>query len=490
MIDIEKTRYVKQVRITIQNEVNCIVSGLLPDHLEYFYNDFAVFAEGYFFQPKFKLHLWDGKIHYFHKDGKTFTMMLERIIPKVVAFGYKVILNDQRLSLGLEPPYIDATYFSYVNDPKTGEPWIIRPYQVDAINLCLQHGNGVIIAGTGAGKTVINAAICDGYGKLGARTITIVPNTTLIDQTVAWFDYYGMDVGEYSGESKDYKDHTHVISTWQALQYHPEIIRDFNVLIVDECHGAKAKVLGKLIGEHGQKISYRFGLTGTLPKDKGQVMAIKCALGDVRYTIPAHKLIADGYLATLDISIMQLDDKTVLTALDVPDGQFKDYDMEVDWMHIHEPRIEWISEFLIEKSQQHKGNVLCLVNNIAFGKKLHRLLPGSHFVYGKDKKKARKQVYDLFENNDNLTVVATVNVAGVGLSIDRIFNLIYIDGGKSFIRTIQAIGRGLRKAVDKDHVNVTDICGNLKHSKKHLNERVKYYKEARYPFKKYSVQYT
>ena len=64
-----------------------------------------------------------------------------------------------------------------------------------------------------------------------------------------------------------------------------------------------------------------------------------------------------------------------------------------------------------------------------------------------------------------------------------------IDIGQSFIRTIQAIGRGLRKGVDKTHVDVIDVCSDLKYSKRHLRERKKYYKEAKYPFKVHKIDY-
>ena len=111
------------------------------------------------------------------------------------------------------------------------------------------------------------------------------------------------------------------------------------------------------------------------------------------------------------------------------------------------------------------------------------------FVYGKDKMKDRKMVYNLFKENDNLVVIANVQVASTGLDIKRIFNMMFIDVGKSFIRVIQSIGRGLRKAPDKDSVHVTDICSDFKYSKKHLLERIKFYDEAKYPHKKKVVDY-
>ena len=63
-----------------------------------------------------------------------------------------------------------------------------------------------------------------------------------------------------------------------------------------------------------------------------------------------------------------------------------------------------------------------------------------------------------------------------------IFNLILIEPGKSFVRVIQSIGRGIRKAKDKDFVQIWDITSTCKFAKRHLTHRKKFYKEADYPF--------
>ena len=52
-----------------------------------------------------------------------------------------------------------------------------------------------------------------------------------------------------------------------------------------------------------------------------------------------------------------------------------------------------------------------------------------------------------------------------------------LEPGKSFVRVIQSIGRGIRKAQDKDYVNVVDITSNLKYSKRHLTKRKAFYRE-------------
>lgn len=490
---VEQT-FAKKVRITVQNEVQCIISGLHPDHAEYFVDEYAMYEEGYFFRPKYKLGVWDGKKRFFTPTGNTYVYMLDDIIPKITSLGYKIELNDKRTSLVVDVEPIDEDYFSHVDDPLTGKPWKIRPYQLESLNELFKFGFGVVIAGTGAGKTSINAALVERYAEQGLRSITIVPSTSLVSQTIKAFRNFGLDTGEYSGEAKDI-DHTHVVSTWQALQNNPKLISQFNVLVVDECHGAKAKVIGELINNHGKNIAYRFGLTGTLPKAKADAQMIFASLGPVRFEIPAHELIAEGWLSVPNITILQLDDQTRLNLLMAennklnPDEKFT-YDSEISFLQQDKPRLEWIAEFIVEKGSAHKGNVLCLVSNVQYGKKLSRLIPQATFLYGKDKQKVRQQVYDLFESHNDLIVIATVQIAGVGLSIDRIFNLIYIDGGKSFVRTIQTIGRGLRKGKDKDSVDVVDICGNLDYSKEHLRKRVKYYKEAKYKHKKLVVNYS
>ena len=58
----------------------------------------------------------------------------------------------------------------------------------------------------------------------------------------------------------------------------------------------------------------------------------------------------------------------------------------------------------------------------------------------------------------------------------------YVSPGKSFVRVIQSIGRGIRKAEDKDFVQIWDITSTCKFAKRHLTKRKSFYKEASYPF--------
>lgn len=354
-------------------------------------------------------------------------------------------------------------------------------------------------------NTFMCAALCAAYDKKGIRTLTIVPDQTLIKQTKREYINCGLDTGEYSGSEKS-TEHAHVVSTWQALKNNPKIVELFQMVIVDECHGLRGNVLKNILIDHCANVPYRFGFTGTLPKEQTDRLAVFVAVGPVKHSIGARELIDMGQLANLHIDVIQLEEDLQKqyqefcaevnfgkppTYAQFKDGYFPDFSAEKSYLHRNNDRIAWIAAYIEAKRNNKKGNVLCLVDNIAFGRQLAQFIPNAIFVNGQDIKKVedRQAVYDLFKDRDDLVVIATVHIAGTGLSIRRIFNLVLVDIGKSFIRVIQAIGRGLRMADDKDSVNISDICSDLKYGKKHLKQRIDYYNEAQYPYKKHKVDY-
>ncbi len=280
-----------------------------------------------------------------------------------------------------------------------------------------------------------------------------------------------------------------------------------NGVLVSNCHNLRGPVLKKIICDHAASIPYRFGVTGTLPKEPIDELAVKISVGQVKYEIPAHELISRGVLASLQIECIQLEEdlhsdyelyeKECKHQLTKPmsykkfkQQYFPDYSAEKSYLQHKDSRIDWIANHVI-KERDNSGNVLCFVTNIPTGRQLASKIPGSIFVNGQDVKdpKKRQEVYDMFETHNDLIVIATVHIAGTGLSINRIFTLFSIDLGKSFTRVIQAIGRGLRTSNDKQSVKFVDVCSDLKFGAKHLNDRIQYYNEAKYKYTKHIVKY-
>lgn len=483
----ERKSYHRQATIILKNEVTCQIVGLLPLDVEVLFEQYGIFVPNFKHMQKYQLGIWDGKSHFFTKNATTYTYLLSEIIPFLKQNKYKITIEDRRSADVYEPILIKSDHFSHIKSAKTGEPYSMRNYQVESVNAVTEHGNGVIVAATSAGKTIINAALVDAYRDL--RSITIVPITSLVTQTYKQFVELGLDAGRLVSGFEE-TSAQHLISTWQSLQNRPHVLRDRQVLVVDECHGASANTIKKLTHENGSHIAYRFGLTGSFPKEEAYALAINVSLGPIRYEIPAEALIAAGWLAKPSITIYQLDDIAHLASYDDDNEKaLITYESETSFLQTCKERIQWIADLIDACSVDEKGNTLCLVNSVPVGKKLAKLVPDAIFVYGKNEEDDRQRVYDLFEHNDGLRVIATRKVAGVGVSIDRIFKVITVDLGKSFTATIQALGRGLRKGRDKDSVKIYDVCSNLSHSTRHMKKRMRYYKEAKYPYKHKLVKY-
>jgi superfamily II DNA or RNA helicase len=241
-------------------------------------------------------------------------------------------------------------------------------------------------------------------------------------------------------------------------------------IIVDEVHQAKAEVLTKLLTQNFRNCPIRWGLTGTVPKDAWEFQGILASIGPVINQVSAHDLQEKGVLAQLNINILQTADVQVFTS-------FQD---EYGFLVTDDNRLQWIANKINAISAN--GNTLVLINRIDTGNFIINEIEDSVFIHGSVKTKDRKDEYDEVKTSDNKLIVATYGVAAVGLNIPRIFNLVLLEPGKSFTRVIQSIGRGVRKAKDKDFVQIWDITSTCKFAKRHLTERKKFYKDAKYPF--------
>jgi superfamily II DNA or RNA helicase len=292
----------------------------------------------------------------------------------------------------------------------------------------------------------------------------------------------GLDVGVLFGDRKEYNKQ-HTICTWQSLNhllkstknYEADVtindfIEDVICIMVDEAHSAKADALKTLLSGIFSHIPIRWGLTGTVPKEDYARQALICCIGQVVGKLSASELQEAGHLSNCHVNIVQLEDYV----------EYKNYQDELRYLLETEERLDFIA-VLVNKIAQ-SGNTLVLVDRVDPGKQLAAKIHNAVFVSGATKAKNRKEEYDEIQISDDKVIVATYGVAAVGINIPRIFNLVLLEPGKSFVRVIQSIGRGIRKAADKDHVEIWDVTSTCKFAKRHLTKRKAFYKEANYPF--------
>ena len=83
------------------------------------------------------------------------------------------------------------------------------------------------------------------------------------------------------------------------------------------------------------------------------------------------------------------------------------------------------------------------------------------------------------ETNDNLVVIAMSSIFSTGINIKNIHMIIFAAGGKSFVRVVQSIGRGLRKNNNKQKLCLIDLYDVLWYGKNHARQRLKIYSEVK-----------
>jgi hypothetical protein len=478
--------------IHIKDEVNVKVAGLDVATRRDLEKKLKFFQPYAYHVPAYKLGRWDGCVSFFSVGGNTYLNLLDKILTDIVDAGYRIEIDDQRVAHEFIFPEVTETFHEGRVWPKghtmEGDPVLLRDYQVEIINQFCKNPQSIQEIATGAGKTLMTATMSQLVEPYG-RSIVIVPNKDLVRQTHADYENLGLDVGVYFGDKKELNK-THTICTWQSLNSLEKRFKDGeselglaefgqNVIcvIVDEVHMAKADVLRQLLTGPFANVPIRWGLTGTIPKEDHEYISLTASLGSVTARLGAKELQDQGVLSNCHVNVVQLQDTI----------EYPTYQEELTYLTTNKKRIDYIANLI--KGISEAGNTLILVDRIEAGKMLSERIPDSIFVSGNMKSLTRKGHYDDVQEAEGKVIIATYGVAAVGINIPRIFNLVLLEPGKSFVRVIQSIGRGIRKAKDKDFVQIWDLTSSAKFAKKHLTVRKKYYSEAGYPFVIQKVEY-
>ena len=241
---------------------------------------------------------------------------------------------------------------------------------------------------------------------------------------------------------------------------------------VKNCHGAKAYIAQQIM-QQATNSYLRLGLTGTVPKDPLDRANLISGFGPVVYEVKANDLQKRNILSSIHISIFELVyPKEYINS-------FVDWHDETTFLQSN----EMYQHFIQALAGTLEGNTLILMKNIDPAKDLADMLKCT-YISSKLSVEKRQDKFNEFVYGGNHTAVGTYSLLSTGIDIVHINNIILgPTSGKSFVKTIQSIGRGLRrKEGQKEHINVVDVTSNLKFDKKHIKDRKTFYKEAKYPF--------
>lgn len=470
-----------EVYVKVKSEAG--VAYEISDH-------FTFAVPGAQFSPQYRNKVWDGKIRLYNvMTGLIYAGLVSHIEKFARDRDYDIEYIDdfshEEFSLKEAQDFTKT-----IGLPDHYE---VRDYQLDAFVHGVRHRRALLLSPTASGKSLIIYLLARYYN---ARTLIVVPTTSLVSQLASDFsDYgYGDSSGIHSitaGKSKE-TDLNITISTWQSIYKMPKkFFEQFEVVIGDEAHLFKAKSLISVMSKL-QDCKYRFGFTGTLDGTHTNKLVLEGLFGPVKKVTTTAELIEQKYLANFKIKAIVLSYSDEARKL-VSKMKYQD---EVDWIVRNQHRNRFIKNLALSL----EGNTLLLFQFVEkHGEVLYDVIKKAagdrsvYYVSGKTETEDREYIRKIVETDTNAIIVASSGVFSTGINIRNLHNVIFTSPSKSRIKNLQSIGRVLRKSETKSSATLYDIADDLSHKSKqnytiqHFKERVKIYAEEQFPYKIYPV---
>lgn len=437
------------------------------------------------------------------KTNKIYIGLLNQVVLFCQKNKFDIQLDPALLTVFNDDAYDEKyveNWISTLNLSSSGNKINARDFQTSLVKKVIQNKRLVGLSATSSGKSLViyillrwfieqSRILNDDENK---KILIIVPSTILVDQLYNDFKDYSVlnkfDVDKYIAKIYGGKDkiskHRIKISTWQSLQNMPdEYFEDFSVVICDEVHKAKAKVLTSIIRKCYNS-EYRIGLTGSLDNSLTNKTIIMGLFGQVHKIINAKELIERGVAAKPEITINIIEHTE-----NAPNDM--SYNDEVSYFRNNEKR----SQYIIELLKKLNGNTMILAVNVGemiipLSEMIKEAVPGKNVlvIHGDTPSEDRIAIRDILESTDDNVLVCSYETVGTGFSVKNIQNMIFAQSYKSIIKIVQAIGRGIRIKSGKTKVFIHDIIDVFSeklntYSYAHGVERMRIYKSEGHDFK-------
>lgn len=413
--------------------------------------------DGYMFDPLFKMKLWNGKRTQYKKEDDTIPMGLWKEAFKCCEeFGYPFEFINKK-DFPLNRNIKKDEFIEFITDFFQGYKFQPRDYQIDAAWNILKNRYCNISVATSGGKTLIYSMILfflmDKYKN--KKFLLVVPSKTLVTQfyddilEFNWKEQINVNPQEIYAENEKprtfdkSKPVNFVISTFQSLvyekktpireitqngkkvqieltkeeiakyketkqkiKYKKQVIlnypkdwyKQFWSVSIDEGHKSAAESYKKILKYTVNNAYYRWGMSGSFPKDDSyEMMEIMARTGPVVDTVKAKQLMDEGFITKVKIKgiIMNHNDWEFAETLEIVSSRDKKaaYDLEVAKLQESEERITVINKIVSEC----KSNTLVLFHNTEYGQRIFEHLKEKnpdkdfYFIDGSIKNNATKK---------------------------------------------------------------------------------------------------
>lgn len=473
--------------------------------------------DGWWFNPSVKKGVWDGYIKFIDRYARIPVGLWNELKKNCKQFDIDLEFDDESKIIDTEitKEAFEEWVWDFFKDDETygkGCKKQIRDYQIEAPFNILRAKRSCNEIATSAGKTLmiyLTLAYLLDTNK-AKRCVIVVPNTSLIMQTIEDFEEYNegdkipdfVVQGIHGGTSKLKTNAQIVIGTFQSLTKLPvEWYEDVDVVCVDEAHYTNCKSVKDVISKC-VNLEYAFGLSGTLKKKETSAdhYSLQAYLGPFVNDISANFLIKNKYATAVFVKVvkMQYLDNEIrekLAGLLKNKGDIegsKLLALEKRLVIENRARFNFICDFISKSTK----NSLVLFQDIknGYGRKIYDWLRNNttknvYYVDGGTDASQRDDYFNNMRENDNCILVASFGTLSTGVSINQIYNIYFVESYKSDSIIRQSIGRGMRKQEGKDRVTIIDFVddfswkGQKNYLLRHGEERMKTYEEQHFPYK-------
>lgn len=388
-------------------------------------------------------------------------------------------------------------------DPSLLEGRTLRPYQITCVEIALTKRRGLIQASTGSGKTSMIAA-CTRYllDHDDGNIVILVPTINLLLQTHDELYSMGItEIGCYGGGYK-FPGTRVIISTVQTMYRQlysmrsPDIVEWSDHLIaqfLDEAQHGCATTVSTVLDE--LQCEYMIGFSAEpFKKENASVLrdlTIRGIIGPILYKVETGDLIRAGYISKPYVYMIK--SQVQMSAFDILNWAWVQKNLIVDNPKRNQLIID-VTDAMINADRLP----LIVVTQVRHGQKiahdLSKLGINVCFMQGGQK----NQVYKNGVHVDNIPdtnavkeavrkryIQALIGTSTIdeGYDLSNIRCVILAGGGKSKLKTIQRIGRGLRISPDDPyHMTVViDFQDNYNLvTRSHARKRATVYNEYQY----------
>jgi superfamily II DNA or RNA helicase len=406
-----------------------------PDAISLIDNATAFYEEGYIYSPQFRRHIWDGKKHLYRKLDKSFpTGLLKRVCS---TFDKK----------GLHYSIVEDFNAGKIDGYKGLHGLELRDYQLSALKEGLKFRYGIYHMATNAGKTAVMAALAQ---CIPGKVIVLTHRLELLHQTgERLHEWLGEPVGLIGDSAWNDKGRITIAmvptiarrmkgDTKEAKFYRTEWLNQFNCIMVDECHHMGASTWYDIALRC--PAVYRFGFSGTPIRTDNRDLMLEAATGPVLWTTTNKDLIDSGVSAAPTVKFIPISQPVLEKDLEWPDAYH-------NGIVVNTFRNAKAIDIAIGHYKEGR-KVLLLVTEIDHGERLQAMLERRGilvaFVHGGCESEYRKKSLEEFKSKDGMNLLISSTILDEGVDIPSIDTLIMLGGGKSPIKLLQRIGRGLR----------------------------------------------